>query len=100
MKGVAVDDHLLDTLAAKDLLKGSCHVHFSHFGPEANLFEELETLFRVYGASGTGRARKYLHEEEEAAPYQQKAGTFTPWEDIPSDTDIALLRRVAWSNRH
>jgi len=63
-------------------------MHFSHFGPEANLFEELKTLFRVYGESGTGKARKYLHEEEEAAPYQQKAGTFTPWEDIPSDTDM------------
>ena len=63
-------------------------LHFSHFGPEANLFEALETLFRVYGESGTGKARKYLHEEEEAAPYQQKAGTFTPWEDIPSDTDM------------
>lgn len=63
-------------------------MHFSHFGPEANLFEELETLFRVYGESGKGKARKYLHEEEKAAPYQQKAGTFTPWEDIPSDTDM------------
>ena len=61
---------------------------FSHFGPGANLFEELETLFRVYAESGTGKTRKYLHEEEEAAPYQQKAGTFTPWEDIPSDTDL------------
>jgi phosphoribulokinase len=63
-------------------------MHFSHFGPEANLFEELETLFRVYGESGTGKARKYLHEEEEAASYQQKAGMFTPWEDIPPDTDM------------
>jgi phosphoribulokinase len=63
-------------------------MHFSHFGPEANLFEELETLFRVYGESGTGKARRYLHEEEEAATYQQKAGTFTPWEDISSDTDM------------
>ena len=63
-------------------------LHFSHFGPEANLFEALETLFRVYGESGTGKARKYIHEEEEAAPYQQKAGTFTSWEDIPSDTDL------------
>ena len=62
--------------------------HFSHFGPEANLFEELETLFRGYGEGGTGKIRKYLHEEEEAAPYQQTAGTFTPWEDIPLDTDM------------
>ena len=62
--------------------------HFSHFGPEANLFEELETLFRGYGEGGTGKIRKYLHEDEEAALYQKTAGTFTPWEDIPLDTDM------------
>jgi phosphoribulokinase len=62
--------------------------HFSHFGPEANLFEELEALFREYGASGRGRTRKYLHNEEEAAPYSQPPGTFTPWEDIEADTDL------------
>ena len=63
-------------------------MHFSHFGPEANLFEELETLFRGYGQSGTGKVRKYLHDDEEAVPYQQRAGTFTAWEDIPTDTDM------------
>jgi phosphoribulokinase len=64
------------------------HSHFSHFGPEANLFEELETLFRVYGESGRGRFRKYLHDDEEAAPYKQEPGTFTPWEDIVPGTDL------------
>ena len=63
-------------------------MNFSHFGPEFNLFEELETLFRVYGDSGTAKVRKYLHNEEEATPYKQKAGTFTSWEDIPPDTDM------------
>jgi phosphoribulokinase len=63
-------------------------IHFSRFGPEANLFEELETLFRVYGESGTGKVRNYLHDEEEAALYQQKPGTFTPWEEVPSATDL------------
>ncbi|MFZ5507983.1 MAG: phosphoribulokinase, partial [Pseudomonadota bacterium] len=62
--------------------------HFSHFGPDANLFEELETLFRQYGNDGSGRIRKYLHNECEAAPYRQEPGTFTPWEDIPAGTDI------------
>ena len=62
--------------------------HFSHFGPEANLFEELETLFRRYGESGTGRVRRYLHNEEEAAPYRQAPGTFTAWEEIPPGTDM------------
>jgi phosphoribulokinase len=60
----------------------------SHFGPEGNLFEELETLFRVYGQTGTAKLRKYLHDEGEAAPYGQVPGTFTPWEDIPPGTDL------------
>ena len=62
--------------------------HFSHFGPEANLFEEIEALFRSYGESGTGKLRKYLHNDEEAAPFRQPPGTFTPWEDIPPGTDL------------
>lgn len=62
--------------------------HFSHFGPEANLLEELETLFKTYGQTGGGKIRKYLHNDEEAAPYQQEPGTFTPWEDIPGGTDM------------
>ena len=62
--------------------------HFSHFGPENNLFAELESLFRSYGESGTGRSRKYLHDPVEAAPYQQPPGTFTAWEPLPEDTDL------------
>ena len=62
--------------------------HFSHFGPDANLFEELEALFASYGESGGGRSRKYLHNEVEAAPFGQEPGTFTPWEAIPPGTDL------------
>jgi phosphoribulokinase len=62
--------------------------HFSHFGPEANLFEELEALFRGYGETGTGKTRKYLHDETEAAAYRQEPGTFTPWEDVSAGTDL------------
>jgi phosphoribulokinase len=62
--------------------------HFSHFGPEANLFAELEGLFSVYGESGHGKVRKYLHNDEEAAPYKQPPGTFTQWEEIPAGTDL------------
>lgn len=60
---------------------------FSHFGPEANLLAELEDLFRQYGETGHGRRRKYLHDDEEAAPHGQEPGTFTPWEEIPDNTD-------------
>jgi len=62
--------------------------HFSHFGPDSNLFEELEKTFTSYGAAGTGKTRKYLHDAEEAAPYHQEPGSFTPWEDIPLGTDL------------
>jgi phosphoribulokinase len=61
---------------------------FSHFGPETNLFAELELLFHSYAESGTGKHRKYLHNAEEAAPYGQEPGTFTPWEDLPEQTDL------------
>ena len=62
--------------------------HVSHFGPDANLFAELESLFRAYGETGTGKARKYLHNDEEAAPYNQPPGTFTEWQDLPLGTDL------------
>ncbi len=62
--------------------------NFSHFGPDNNLFHELEELFRSYAETGTGRSRKYLHDTEEAAPYDQDPGTFTPWEELPRDTDL------------
>ncbi len=62
--------------------------HFSHFGPQTNLFEELESLVRGYGDRGGGRSRTYLHDDRAAAPYGQKPGTFTPWEDVPAGTDL------------
>ena len=62
--------------------------HFSHFGPEANLLDELENLFRSYSESGTGRTRHYLHTIEEAAKYGGEPGTFTPWEPLPENTDL------------
>jgi phosphoribulokinase len=62
--------------------------HFSHFGPENNLFKELEELFRGYGETGRGKIRRYLHNEKEAQPFDQPPGTFTEWQEIPKDTDV------------
>lgn len=73
--------------------------HFSHFGPEANDFYALETLFQSYGASGTGKKRYYLHNDIEAHEHTQRlatkgiccaadSGEFTPWEAIDEGTDI------------
>jgi phosphoribulokinase len=62
--------------------------HFSHFGPEANLFGELENLFKTYSETGRGRIRHYIHNEEEARQYGAPPGTFTEWEEIPEGTDL------------
>jgi phosphoribulokinase len=62
----------------------------SHFGPEANLFEELEGLFRTYGESGTGKIRHYVHDDAEAAIFKLPPGSFTPWEPIEEGTDCLL----------
>jgi phosphoribulokinase len=69
-------------------------IDFSHFGPEANLFDKLEELFKSYGETGGGQKRYYLHSPEEAADHNKrlgtelKAGEFTPWEPVPTDTDL------------
>ncbi len=63
--------------------------HFSHFGQEANLFAEIAKLFKTYGETGSGKRRLYLHNDNEAAPYEGLgAGEFTPWQDIPEGTDL------------
>ncbi len=58
--------------------------HFSHFGEDANLFGELQQLFASYSETGSGQSRKYLHNDEEAKPFAQPAGTFTPWQPLPA----------------
>lgn len=59
----------------------------SHFGPEGNHFDKIEELFKSYAETGTGKVRKYLHDADEAAPYKQDPGTFTPWTDLPGGSD-------------
>jgi phosphoribulokinase len=74
--------------------------HYSHFGPAANLFKELEDLFRDYGERGTGKVRKYLHDPVEAAPYKQEPGTFTDWEDVPHGTDLLFYEGLHGAVAH
>jgi phosphoribulokinase len=62
--------------------------HLSHFGAEANLLVELETLFRQYGETGTGKRRFYIHDQKEAELYGTPPGTFTQWQDLPQPTDL------------
>lgn len=64
------------------------NMNFSHFGPENNLFDDLENLFRTYAETGNGLRRYYLHSPAEAAPFKQEPGTFTEWEPLPENTDL------------
>lgn len=60
----------------------------SHFGPEASLLDRLEGLFMEYSRTGSGLIRHYVESEEAAARHGYPKGTFTPWEDILSGTDL------------
>ena len=60
----------------------------SHFGPEGNIFDKVEELFRTYAESGSGQIRYYLHNDEEAESWNQEPGTFTPWQTIEPGTDL------------
>ncbi len=83
--------HRYDRAAMKVAMKEaeeSGNHSFSHFGPEANVFDKLEETFRNYGETGSCERRYYLHSAEEAKPFGQTAGEFTPWEKIESGTDL------------
>ena len=90
--------HSLDRMAfraaAAEAAKAG-HNTFSHFGPEANHFDKIEETFRVYGETGMCKRRYYVHSDAEAVEHNKhfgltdlKAGLFTPWEDIESNSDL------------
>lgn len=64
------------------------HTNISYFGDLANDFDALEQLFKTYGETGRGKMRRYLHTFDEAVPYNQMPGTFTPWEELGDGADL------------
>lgn len=60
----------------------------SYFGDQANDFDALEQLFKDYSETGKGKMRRYLHTFDDAVPYNQMPGTFTPWQDLGKGTDL------------
>ena len=80
------DREKMKVAMAQEMVRGNRH--FSHFGPAANLLEELETLFRQYGEAGTGRIRHYVHDAGEAEHHDHPPGTFTDWAPLPEGTDL------------
>ncbi len=80
------DRYEMRELMAAEAAKGN--KHFSHFSPETNRLEDLEQLFKDYGATGSGRFRHYVHDAGEAKLYGAEPGRFTDWEDLEPGTDI------------
>lgn len=83
--------HRHDRVAMKQVMADEAEKgnhHFSHFGPDANLLDKLETAFRDFGESGVANTRHYVHDAVEAELYGSEPGTFTEWEDTPEDSDL------------
>src|ERR1700730_12103009 len=52
------DRQEMRSVMAEQAAKGDHH--FSHFGPEANLFEDLEAVFRNYAEHRAGRPQHFV----------------------------------------
>ncbi len=79
------DRNEMDKLSAKAEKEGK---HLTHFGPEGNLFEELENVFNEYSKTGAGKKRFYIHDEKEASEHNSAPVTLTPWEPLEKNTDL------------
>jgi len=84
--------HRFDRQSMRDAINEAAQQgkNISHFGPDANLLCDLAKLFREYGKTGTGERRYYVHNEDEALLHGCPSGTFTPWQDLPDDSDMLL----------
>lgn len=75
----------MDELSKKAEAKGE---NLTHFGPEGNLFDELEATFRNYSKNGSGKRRYYIHNAKEASQHDAAPGMLTEWEPLPADSDL------------
>jgi phosphoribulokinase len=78
----------------------------SHFGPEANLFDRLEGLFREYARTGSGLFRHYMEDHEMAELHGLPVGTYSPWEEVEENSDLLFYEgqhggciQATWSRR-
>ncbi len=82
--------HKYDRVAMKEKAKeeeDKGNHHFSHFGPDANILDELEGTFKEYKEKGKSKYRYYIHNDEEGEAHNQASGTFTPWKQM-EDSDL------------
>ena len=60
----------------------------SFFGPDANHFDKLESLFQQYATNGNGEFRCYVRDEADAKRFGLAVGGFTPWRKVDKGTDL------------
>ena len=61
---------------------------FSHFSYEANELNQLEDVFRIFGETGKGRTRTYIHDDAAAQQHNTPPGQFTDWKPFEDGSDI------------
>ncbi len=78
----------------------------SWFGPECNLFPELEAFFKSYGETGGGVLRDYAHNDLRGKVLGVAAGEFTPWQPMKPGSDVLFyegqhggLMAETWTRR-
>jgi phosphoribulokinase len=72
----------------------------SHFGPEANLLDELAANMAEYGATGGGKVRRYIHDPGEAKELGGEPGTFTDWQAIAEKSDLLFYEGLHGGYQH
>jgi phosphoribulokinase len=72
----------------------------SHFGPEANLLDELAASLAEYGATGGGKVRRYVHDAGEAKELGGEPGTFTDWRPIAAGSDLLFYEGLHGGYKH
>ena len=83
--------HRYDRMAMREEMKkqqSAGNLAFSYFSPDANLLTELADTFRQFSESGSGKVRKYIHDDGEAVEFGQPPGTFTPWKDMEAGAEM------------
>jgi phosphoribulokinase len=72
----------------------------SHFGPEANLLDELAGNMAEYGATGGGKVRRYIHDAGEAKELGGEPGTFTDWRPVAEKSDLLFYEGLHGGYQH
>ena len=83
--------HRFDRMSMREEMKRqqeAGNTAFSHFSLDANLLGDLAETFRQFGETGTGKVRKYIHDDGEAAEFGQPPGTFTPWREMEEGAEL------------